>query len=94
MAVSGGSTLPILNGTTIPMPLRQSRPHESAHFRNRISFFIRIRVNSALKRLWRAVSKQYGFGDRIDWFRVNGRPIINIKRVCSFKSIWIRVDEA
>ena len=32
VAVSGGSTLPILNGTTIPMPLRQSRPHESAHF--------------------------------------------------------------
>ena len=31
---------------------------------------------------------------RIDWFRVNGRPIFNIKRVCSFKSIWIRVNEA
>ena len=72
------------------MPLRQSRALESAHFWNRISFFIRIRVNGALNRLWRAVSKQCGFGDRIDWFRVNGRPIINIKKVCSFKSIWIR----
>ena len=28
VAVSGGSTVSILNGITIPMPLRQSRPQE------------------------------------------------------------------
>ena len=32
VAVSGGSTVSILNGITIPVPLRQSCPQECAHF--------------------------------------------------------------
>ena len=47
----------------------------------------------SLKSLWRAISKICGFGVRIHWFRVDRRPI-RIKKVCGFKSIWIRVELA
>ena len=39
------------------------------------SFYLSGFVWTGLKPLWRAVSKQCGFGDRIDRFRVNGAPI-------------------
>ena len=47
--------------------------------------FIRIRVDGAfLKTAWRADSKQCGFGDKIHWFHVEGRPI-RVKKVCSMQ---------
>ena len=58
--------------------------HEPGDFLNRI-FFIRIR----LKALWRAVSKQCGFGVRIHWFRVDGRPI-RVKR-CAVSKMSRRI---
>ena len=52
--------------------------------------FIWIRVNKALNRLWRAVSNQCGFRDRIHWFREDGRPIRIKKYAASklFGSMW------
>ena len=35
-------------------------------------FFVLIRVDGAINRLWRAGSKQFGFGDQIHWFFVGG----------------------
>ena len=45
-----------------------------------------------LKPLWRAVSKQCGFGVWIHWFRVDGGP--KRKKICGFKNIPIRADVA
>ena len=63
-------------------------PHEPGDFFNRISF-IRIRVNGALNPLWKAVSKQCGFGVRVHWFRENGRPI-RVKR-CAVSKMSQRI---
>ena len=46
-----------------------------------------------LKPLWRAVSKQCGFGVWIHWFRVDGGPK-RVKKICGFKNIPIRADVA
>ena len=35
-------------------------------------FFVLIREDGAINRLWRAGSKQFGFGDQIHWFFVGG----------------------
>ena len=52
----------------------------------------RIRVDRALKPLWRSVTKRCGFGERIHWFGVDRKPI-RVKKMCCFKNFRIRVGE-
>ena len=58
------------------------------------NFFYPDLCERGLKPLWRAVSKQCGFGARVHWFRVDGRPI-RAKRCAVSKMSWqIRVEVA
>ena len=54
-------------------------------------FFVLIRVDGAINRLWRAVSKQFGFGDQIHWFLVGGAGRFVYKMYAVSKYIHTRV---
>ena len=57
-------------------------------------FKLHIFYPDSLKPLWRAVSKQCGFGVRIHWFRVDGRPIRAKRCAVSKMSRRIQVEVA
>ena len=58
----------------LEIPIRPSRPHEYGHVINRISVYPDS-CGRGLKQFWRAVLKQRGFGEGIQWFRVDRRSI-------------------
>ena len=57
-------------------------------------FFVLIRVDGAINRLWRAVSKQFDFGDQIHWFLVGGAGRFVYKLYAVSKYIHTRVNVA